>query len=164
MGLRAELGFPNPIEHPAHEALMSLVLTGTMLSKEGDAILRPFRLSASQFNLLMTLAYQSEDGHLSQTEIGRMLLVNRANVTGLVDRMERAGWVARGAHTSDRRINLVGITAEGRRLLRKAEKAYLDGVEKVMSSLEEDERIGLCGLLEKIRASISRDTSRNATV
>ncbi len=154
MSLRDELGFPNPIEHAAHEALMSLVLTGTLLAKEGDGVLRPFRLTASQFNVLMTLAYQSADGQLSQTQLGRMLLVNRANVTGLVDRMERAGWVARGSHGGDRRVNLVRITAEGRKLLKRAEKAYLARVEEVMGVLGEEERVRFCRSLDRIRGKV----------
>lgn len=155
MALREELGFPNPIENAAHEALMSLVLTGTLLAKEGDAILRPLKLTAPQFNLLMALAYQSESGHLSQSQLGRMLLVNRANVTGLVDRMEKAGWVSRGSDAADRRVNRVHLTAEGRRLLKRAEKAYLAGVERVMGALGADERSRLCKSLERLRGALS---------
>jgi len=155
MALRDELGYPNPIEQPAHEALMSLVLTGTLLAKEGDSILRPIGLTVSQFNLLMTLAYQSEEGHLSQTRLGKMLLVNRANVTGVVDRMEKAGWVSRGSDASDRRVNQVRITAEGRRLLKRAEKAYMLRVEKVMAALGEEERTRFCTSLERLREELS---------
>ena len=160
MALREELGFPNPIQHPGHEAILSLVLTGTLLAKEGDITLRPFGLTISQFNLLMTLAYQSEEGHLSQTELSRMLLVNRANVTGLVDRMEKARWVARGSDASDRRVNLIRITTEGRRLLRRAEKAYLSRIEGVMEALDKEDRDGLCRSLERLRAAIPKPGSR----
>lgn len=154
MSLREELGLPNPIEHPSHEALMGLVLTGTLLAKEGDAILRPSGLTSSQFNVLMTLAYQSPGGVLSQTQMGRMLLVNRANVTGLVDRMERAGWVARGTHGADRRVNMVRITPAGRKLLNAAERAYFARVEEVMSAVGEEERARLCRSLDKIRGKV----------
>ena len=160
MALREELGFPNPIQHRGHAAILGLVLTGTLLAKEGDAVLRPFGLTISQFNLLMTLTYQSQDGHLSQTELSRMLLVNRANVTGLVDRMEKAGWVARGSDASDRRVNLIRITAEGRRLLKRAEKAYLFRIEGVMGALAEEERDRLCRFLDRLRAGISKRGSR----
>ena len=49
MGLQQELGFIEPISGSGHEAIMSIVLTGVMLAKEGDRLFRPFGLTDSQF-------------------------------------------------------------------------------------------------------------------
>lgn len=154
MGLSDELGFKRPLENPPHEAILSIVLTGTLLSKEGTRILRPFKLTDSQFNVLMLLKHQSEDGRLSQTELGRMLLVNRSNVTGLVDRMEQAGWVRRRGDPGDRRINWIHITPEGLKLLERAEEAYLKRIHELMKSLQGKDETRLCRWLERIRAGI----------
>ena len=85
MSLQKELGLPNPLEAPGHEAVLNIVLTGELLAKEGDRLLRPFGLTDSQFNVLMLLKYQVKGGGINQTRLGQMLLVNRSNVTGLVD-------------------------------------------------------------------------------
>ena len=90
MSLQDELGLENSIKNRAHEALLNVVLTGTLLVKEGDRVLRPFGLTDAQFNVLMLLKYQSDHGEMNQTSLGNMLLVNRSNVTGLIDRLEQA--------------------------------------------------------------------------
>ncbi len=154
MGLQDELGFIGPIKNHAHNALLNLVLTGQMLMKEGQRVLRPFGLTDSQFNVLMLLKHQSKNGELNQTSLGNMLLVNRANVTGLIDRMEEAGWVKRTAQAGDRRVNLVRITNTGRRLLERAEKVYYPRVEEIISALTDEETIHFCTMMEKVRGKI----------
>lgn len=154
MSLQHELGLPNPIEHPGHEAIMNIVLTGQLLAKEGDRLLRPFGLTDSQFNILMLLKYQVEGGEINQTQLGQMLLVNRSNVTGLIDRMEQAGWVERVDEAGDRRVKRIMMTAAGRKLAERAEKIYFKRIEEVMGSLSHSENRALCELLERLRAQM----------
>jgi len=151
MSLQKELGLPNPITHPGHETVMSLVLTGEILAKEGDRLLRAFSLTDSQFNILMLLKYQVEGGEINQTQLGRMLLVNRSNVTGLIDRMEKAGWVERSSEAGDRRVKRIKLTAVGRRLVERAEKVYFAEIEKIMAALTPDEARRLCAFTERLR-------------
>ena len=53
---------------------------------------------------------------LAQRDIARRLLVSRANVTGLVDKLEAVGYVERCA-VVDRRVNVVRLTPQGRAFL-----------------------------------------------
>jgi len=154
MALREELGLFKPIESPGHEALMNVLVTASMLEKEGDRVLRPFRLTASQFNLLILLKYQSFGGSINQTQLGDMMLVNRSNVTGLVDRTERRGWVRRVADPEDRRVNLIQLTKEGRRVIESAETAYFKRIEEVVAGIGKRENQTLCAILEGIRNAI----------
>lgn len=159
MSLQQELNLPQPIGDLAHEAIMNIAYTGEILSKEAHRILRPLGLTDSQFNVLMILKYQSENGAMNQTELGRRLLVNRSNVTGLVDRMEQAGWLRRHAAEGDRRINLIQLTPSGQALLEQAESLYFSRIHAVMKTLSAKEQTALCTLLEKIRASIAKQSS-----
>lgn len=156
MGLKEELGFPNAIENAAHEAVLNVLVTADLLAKEGERVAHPYGLTEAQLNVLMILRYQSKEGELDQSSLGRMLVVNRSNVTGLVDRMEEAGWVRRNPDAHDRRIKRVGLTAEGKRVLRSAEKAYLQRVEEVMGTLTAGERGALRSALEKLREKLSK--------
>ena len=156
MALRDELGFPNPVQHPPHETLLGLVVTAGLLTKEGDRVLRPLVLTDSQFNVLALLRYQSDGGSLDQSALGRMLVVNRSNVTGLVDRMERAGWVEREADRDDRRVKRVRLTPEGRRLLDRADRLYIQRVHEVMGALSARELEQLGRTLEKVRSALRR--------
>lgn len=155
MAIHDELGYREPVGHAGHEAVLNIVLTTNMINKEADRLLRPHGLTESQFNVLMLLKYQAENGGgLNQTQLGRMLLVNRSNVTGLVDRMEQNGWVERLATTGDRRVNQVRITQEGRALLDKVEPLYYPSIDEAMGGLSEDERLELTRMLELIRSRL----------
>ena len=154
MTLQDELGLVKAIENPAHETVISIVLTGGRLTKEGDRLLRPFKLTDSQFNVLMLLKHQAGQDGMSQTRLGRMLLVNRSNVTGLIDRMEQAAWVERVDEAEDRRVKRVRLTAAGRKLLEKAEKAYFKRVEEVVGTIEPAQIQMLTQLLAVIRGRL----------
>lgn len=154
MSLQTELDLLHPVEDAAHESVMGLVLTGEMLAKEADRVLKPFKLTQSQFNVLMLLRYQSEKGELNQTRLGRMLLVNRSNVTGLVDRMERDGYVARGAEAGDRRVKNVHMTEAGRKICDKAAKAYFARIQEIISPLSPTGVKDLNKKLDEIRQRI----------
>ncbi|MCX8036373.1 MAG: MarR family transcriptional regulator [Candidatus Sumerlaeia bacterium] len=154
MSLQHELSLPYPFESAPHEALLNIVMTGEQLSKEADRILRPFDLTNTQFNVLMLLRYQSPRGEMSQTALGNMLVVNRSNVTGLVDRMQKAGWVVRTGDPDDRRVNLVRLTPAGRRLLERAEKAYFARIESILSTMPAAEIAEMCRRLERVRAAL----------
>lgn len=154
MSLQHELGLPNPISDSAHEAIMNIVLTGESLAKEGQRIFRPLGLTDSQFNVLIILKHQAGEEGITQTELGQRLLVNRSNVTGLVDRMEEAGWLRRTSVEGDRRVNRVQLTQVGQNLLERAEETYYARIQEVMGSLSKKDLFTLCALLEKVRAQL----------
>ncbi len=117
-------------------------------------MLRSFGLTESQFNVLMLLAYQAGPEGLSQTKLSRMLLVNRANVTGLVDRMERDGLLERVSEPGDRRMRIIRMTGKGQELLEKTVHPYLERADGIIGTLSTQERDDLLRLLEKLRARI----------
>ena len=92
-----------------------------------------FGLTDAQFNLLMMLRHQGGEEGLSQVELGRMMLVNRANVTGLVERARQAGWVVREGDLKDRRANRVRLTAAGRALIDRVDPLYGAELHRIMS-------------------------------
>jgi DNA-binding MarR family transcriptional regulator len=156
MSLHDELGYLNPFKHLEEETLLNVILTGTFMVKEGHRVLKPFKLTVAQFNILMLLKYQSENGLINQTRLGKMLLVNRANITGLIDRMEKAGLVRRLADSEDRRVNYVKMTDTGSEVLEKAHKEYFSRIEQIMAPLAEEECRLLNLLLERMRGQVRK--------
>jgi DNA-binding MarR family transcriptional regulator len=154
VGLREELGLPKKVQSEAHETVLNVMVTADLLAKEGERVARPFGLTEAQLNVLMLLKYQCSGGELDQSSLGRMLVVNRSNVTGLVDRMEHAGWVRRSPDAGDRRVKRVSLTAEGKLVLRTAEKAYLRRVDEAVADLTGQERAALRVLLGRIREQL----------
>jgi MarR family transcriptional regulator, organic hydroperoxide resistance regulator len=56
------------------------------------------------------------DSPLPMTELAALLACDNSNVTGLIDRLEARGLVARQPSSEDRRVKHVVLTAAGRRL------------------------------------------------
>ncbi len=61
-----------------------------------------------------------DSGESSPTGLGRLLAVSPAGITQLLDRLERRGLLRRSRSAGDRRATVLSLTAEGRRLRRRA--------------------------------------------
>lgn len=106
------------------------------------------RCTLPQFDVLAHL-YKEEPG-LTLAELSRKLLVTAGNVTGLIDRMERMGWVKRVPDDADRRVTRVQLTAAGRAAAAKLIPLHASDIEKLFSVLNEREKSQLRQLLDKV--------------
>ena len=158
MSLNQELSLVEPIKLLPHEVLLNIYHTASCIKKKADDYLRGYGLTDVQFNLMMLLRHQGGgEQALNQAQISQMMLVNRANITSLVDRMERADLVVRTADESDRRYNLVRLTRRGELLLSRVEPGYAEEIKKRMANFTETEQRQLINNLEKIRGSMSAE-------
>jgi MarR family transcriptional regulator for hemolysin len=55
----------------------------------------------------MVLGWLALEGELSQTELAAKMMVEPPTLVGILDRMERDGWITRNDCPSDRRKNLI---------------------------------------------------------
>jgi DNA-binding MarR family transcriptional regulator len=124
----------SPVSSPDLELVRLVLATADTVLREGQRLFKPLGLTVAQFNVLNVVA-RVEAG-LSQRELGDVLVVDRSNVTGLVDRMARAGWVRREEHPDDRRAYRVRLTPAGRRLQQKAAARYAAAWAKVTQQLD----------------------------
>jgi DNA-binding MarR family transcriptional regulator len=155
MALKEELGLKTDFASPAHGALLNIYYTASIMKKRADEFFGQFGLTDVQFNLMNLLYYESgKEGGLSQAQISDMMLVNRANITSLVDRMEKAELVTLNSHSNDRRYNIIKLTSKGKNLYTKVEPHYLAKVQEVMAPLEASELRKLTTILEKVRRTI----------
>lgn len=154
MPLAQELNLRRGFATVGHEALLNIYFTAACLRKFAVLFLEPFGLTDVQLNLMMLLRHQSRPGEgLSQADLSEMMLVNRPNITSLVNRMERDGLVRRTT-TTDRRFNIIKLTRRGRSLLDRVEPRYAREVSRVISTLSQTDRRRLIGLLETIRRTL----------
>lgn len=155
MPLREELKLKKGFEVTEHEALLNIYYTASLIKKRADAFFKGFGLTDVQFNVMTLLHYHSgTEGGLSQAQLSDKMLVNRANITSLVDRMEKAELVTRTAHSDDRRFNIIKLTTKGVKLFARVEPHYLEQIQKVMSGATESEQKRLMTILEKVRAKL----------
>lgn len=137
----------------------SLLKTHGYLSQLIDAGLRQQRLTASQFNTLLLLRAAGDEG-LLMSEIGARLVVTKSNVTGLIDRLERQGLVARCDH-EDRRATVVRLAPAGDELLEKAEPRHAALLAELTGCLTDREKQALVRLLTKMRRELRRRRKRS---
>jgi DNA-binding MarR family transcriptional regulator len=156
MTLESELTLLKPIKLLPHRSLLNIYYTASCLKKRADEFFRQFGLTDVQFNVLILLAYHSgPKGGLSQAQLSDMMLVNRANVTSLIDRMEKAELVVRTAAPNDRRYNIVRMTPKGKKLFDKVEPLYSKQIRQLMAVLNDSEQKALVKALGKIRKELS---------
>jgi DNA-binding MarR family transcriptional regulator len=122
----------------------NLVLAELRKSFEGECTLARFDLVAN---------LEREDG-LTLAELSRRMLVTAGNITGLVDRAERDGVVARRPDASDRRLVRVHLTARGQRLARELIPAHAARLSTLFKGLDRGERRELRRLAGKLRDSL----------
>ena len=118
---------------PRYAALIQLLRTAEELWNASRVFFARWDLSPSQFNLLNVLT-DFPDG-CTQSDLSRQLIMHRSNVTGLVDRLEERGLVARKENTEDRRAWLVVLTPAGRKLLAEILPHYYTAAEQVWGKL-----------------------------
>ena len=118
---------------PGYALVIQVLATANVMVRESHRLFRPHGLSEAQFNVLNIVA--DRPAGISQRELSDLLVVDRSNITGLLDRMEKLGWVRRTDHPSDRRVYLVALTGEGRKLWQKVLPEYTRAVNEVTSAL-----------------------------
>jgi DNA-binding MarR family transcriptional regulator len=156
MNLKEELKLDQAIETMEHECLLNIFYTATMLHKASYAYFRQYGITDAQFNVLIQLRYAKQRG-LSQIDLGRRLVVNKADMTGIIDRLEKAGLVGREDHPKDRRINIIKITRKGRGMVDKVEPGYFEGVNKLMSGMPKGDMKTIIRGMEKIRENARQE-------
>jgi DNA-binding MarR family transcriptional regulator len=90
---------------------------------------------------------------MSPSELGERLIVTRATVTGLLDSLERRGFVRRTANPADRRSILVEITPQGLEVLQAVRTLVHRNEKTWMSVLADDELRAYIALLHRIQDS-----------
>jgi DNA-binding MarR family transcriptional regulator len=85
------------------------------------------RLSLVSYDVLVQLA-EAPGRRLRMAELADRVLLSRSGVTRLVDRLERAGLVARQRVAADGRGVIAELTGPGLERLRSASRTHLAGV------------------------------------
>lgn len=114
-----------------------------------NEILDQFGLTFARYEALMLL-YFTRAGALPLGKIGGRLQVHPTSVTNLIDGLERAGYVVRSPHPTDRRATLATITDLGRRTAVAATEA-LHEIRFGTESLSRPELQSLTDLLREFR-------------
>ena len=134
------------------EIVVALAYTYDVLHQIGARYMAEFGLSKSTFNILMLLRHGPKQG-MQLHDLGELLLVSRANITGLMNHLEQKGFVRRVVDTKDRRARFARITRRGEALLDQALPGHFKSVRALLRDLSASEKETLIALLKKTRVS-----------
>ncbi len=143
---------------PRYQALLQLLHTAETIWNASRLFFERWKLSPSQFNIL-NLLYDHPDG-ISQSELSRLLIMHRSNVTGLVDRLELRGLVERQEVAADRRAYCVVLKAEGLKLVREILPRYYQGAVRVWEDMPARRALKLIADLQQAARNAERMVSQ----
>ena len=138
-------------EIPAEKrVLLSLLYTEHIISERFSEILKPFDLSAEQFNVLRILRGQ-KGKPLNMSCIQERMIARTSNTTRLVDKLLAKEYVNRDTCNENRRKIEITITQKGLNILEQLDTIVEHFEKKAVSKLTSNELFVLTTLLEKIR-------------
>jgi DNA-binding MarR family transcriptional regulator len=112
-------------------------------------VLEPFGLSEPQFNVLRILRGAGPEG-LPCKEVGARMVTRVPDVTRLMDRLEKAGWLVRTRHSDDRRVVVARISPAGRELLREVDPVVTEEHERLFAGFSAADLEALLELLDLV--------------
>lgn len=148
--LKDEIKQVKPFESLESEVLLNLIRTADALSRGGEEILKLVGLSLNQYNVLRILRGAGDQG-LCCREIADRMITRDPDITRLVDRLERRGFLTRSRDSKDRRIITVRITSAGLQTLKELDRPMEEYNRNRLSHMEKADLRKLSELLEAVR-------------
>lgn len=144
----------------ALDAYARLQRAATLTATAADAAIASFGLSASQLGVLETLETR---GPLHQQELARALGRSKAQMTAIIDALEKRGLAVRERHPTDRRFTTVHLTEGGSALLAEAMPVRAEAVAEIMGVLSGDQRTRLGRLCRRLVKSLAPEEDARDT-
>lgn len=113
-------------------------------------------LQAGEFDLLATLRRSGEPYALMPTALYESAMISSGGMTSRIDRLEKAGFIERRKHPSDRRGVLVALTPAGFELIDNMLAAHVANLQRVLAGLTADEQRTLHELNGKLLAGLAQ--------
>ena len=148
--LQDEIKRQKPFESLEQEALLNVLRTADALMQRVSAVLKPFKLSHSQYNVLRILRGAGPDG-LACREIAERMVTRDPDITRLLDRLEARGLVRRARDEKDRRVVVARVTPEGLRILAQLDEPIEEVDRRQLTHLGKQRLQMLIQLLELVR-------------
>jgi DNA-binding MarR family transcriptional regulator len=133
-----------------HQLCFALYSSSLLMTKLYKPVLAPLGLTYPQYLVLLVLW---ETDRVMVSELGERLFLDSGTLTPLLKRMETAGLLTRTRAVDDERRVIVGLTAAGRALRRKAESVPI--AVACATGCPLDELTALTAQLQALRANVA---------
>jgi DNA-binding MarR family transcriptional regulator len=140
---------------PAEHAHRSLLRAFGSLKKVMEPYFARFGISRPQWAVLIVLhRSEQEGGGMRLRDLGDRLFIQPPSVTGVVDRLEREGLVARSKTDDDLRVRRVRLTDAGRAMIERVLAVHAGEIQALMSGLTVRQQATLARLLDQLDAHL----------
>jgi MarR family transcriptional regulator for hemolysin len=129
-----------------------IVITSHAFERALNDELTPHGITYRQWQVLGWLALE---GELSQVALAERMRIEPPTLVGILDRMEKAGWIRRRGCTDDRRRKLVSPTPSAKPIWAKVVECARRVRSESAAGLSAEELSQLKASLEKIRANLA---------
>lgn len=140
-----------PIDSLDRPPTVRIARLSRRLRRQFDHLLEPYDLTGVQFGLLNRLLFC--DG-LVQADLGRRMVIEPATLTGIVQRLEREGWLRRSCDPENRRLQRVWLTDKAKEALPAMRRIQSRHRRRVLAGLTVEEIAVLENLLERIEENL----------
>jgi len=147
--LAEEIGKTGPFLCPEQEAYLNLVRTHEQLAGDFARLFKKHGLSDPQYNALRIL--RGEGKPMQVYRIAQRMVTPQTDITRLLGRLERTGFVQRERCGDDRRVVWVALTDRGKSVLKKLDGPLKDLHQAQFGHLSERELKNLSQLLFRSR-------------
>ena len=136
-------------ESPVNEAILNLMVAADYVRTIHERTCSDFGITTGQYNVLRILRGAGEEGH-PRCEIAERMVERAPDITRLVDRLEKEGFVVRERSGDDRRHSITRITEKGLQLLESMQPSVEETMKDLGVRASLAEWIALSGVCEKI--------------
>jgi DNA-binding MarR family transcriptional regulator len=136
-----------------------LTRVGLLVEAFQHRCLDPFGLRFIDYSVLRVLELVGEPHRMSPTELSDIVVRSSGGMTQILDRLERAGLVARTPDPADRRKVLVALTDEGMRTADAANARYAAERERLLADLSPAEVQRLDEAIHRLLEVLTADST-----
>jgi DNA-binding MarR family transcriptional regulator len=110
----------------------------------------------------MVIIFLGKGGPMKMSDIADNLRMSMSNLTAIVDRLVEKGMVRRDRSESDRRVVLVDLLPEGKKISMVHQKCHMELTKRILEVLSETERRSLLHLTKKVADAFTMMKNRVA--
>jgi MarR family transcriptional regulator for hemolysin len=150
------------LEHDFHESIGCwVVLTSRAFERALNDELAPHGITFPQWQVLGWLAF---DGELTQAQLAQRMRVEAPTLVGILDRMERDGWISRQPAPDDRRKKLIQPCPKVKPIWETVMAACRRVRARALQGVEPEDVEHVKNVLQKIRENLNAESVVEASV
>ncbi|WP_419173168.1 MarR family winged helix-turn-helix transcriptional regulator [Halobacteriovorax sp.] len=116
-----------------------MVRTTRIIDKMISEEVSQYNLTKPQFDVLLVLKFCNQES-VTTTELAEELMVSKANITGIVTRLEKAKLISKVVDENDTRSKKITLTEPGLELIDRVMPRYFAMSDEIYSKFSDEEK------------------------